>query len=116
MRITGLTDRELALKYKETAWSACRYLFEHYKDKVFLGVGIPYNKELISLSEVDRIGIRIRDEIDPSVQVCVLDYGPEFRSKITMPNYEEMKKVHDVLRGTGLTTVICQTRWGHIGP
>lgn len=116
MRITGLRDRELALKYKETAWSACRYVVKHYKDKLFLGVGIPYNKDLISLVEVSRIGMRIQDEIDPSVQVCVLDYRSEFRSKISRPTYEEMKKVHGVLKGTGLTTVICQTEFGHIGP
>ena len=28
----------------------------------------------------------------------------------------EVKKVHEVLKGTGLTTVICQTEFGHIGP
>ena len=116
MRITGLRDRELALKYKETAWSACRYVSERYKDRVFLGVGIPYNEDLISLSEVIKIGIRIRDEIDPSVQVCVLDYRPEFRSKISRPTSEEMKKVHELLRAAKLTTVTCQTEFGHIGP
>jgi pyruvate formate lyase activating enzyme len=116
IKITGLKDRELALKYKEMAWHACQYVFERYQDRIFLGVGIPYNQDLISLSEIDRIGMRIRDEIDPSVQVCVLDYRPEFRSSFPRPTYEQMKKVHQLLRGVGLTTVICQTEFGHITP
>ena len=116
MKITGLRDRELAVKYKETAWNACRYLFERCKDKVFLGIGIPYNKEVTSLAELTGIGVRIRHEIDSSVQVCVLDYRPEFRSKIARPTYDEMRKVHNLLKGVGLTTVICQTEFGHIGP
>jgi len=82
MRITGLKDRKPALKYKENAWSACEYLFEHYKDRVFLGIGIPYNKDLISLTEVSKIGMRIREEVDPSVQVCALDYRPELWRKV----------------------------------
>lgn len=30
----------LAVKYKETAWNACRYLFERCKDKRFWGVAL----------------------------------------------------------------------------
>jgi pyruvate formate lyase activating enzyme len=116
MRITGLRNKELAAKHKETAWNACKYIFKHYNGRIFLGIGIPYNKDLVSLEEIGKIGIRIRHEIDPSVQVCALDYRPEFRSKISRPAYEEMKRVHDLLREVGLTTVICQTPHGHIGP
>ena len=33
---------------------------DNYPEKVFLGVGIPYNKDLISLEEIGKIGERIR--------------------------------------------------------
>ena len=53
----------------------------------------------------------------PEIQVCVLDYRPEFRRRdISRPSYEEMVKVWRILRDTGLKTVICQTVRGHIGP
>ena len=116
MRITGLRGKEVALKYKETAWKACKYVFKRYSTNIFLGIGIPYNKDLVSLDEISLMGTRIRDEIGPSVQVCVLDYRPEFRSKISRPTYEEMKEAHSILKGIGLTTVICQTEYGYIGP
>ena len=115
MRITGLKDTELVYKYKNTAWQAVKYLLDHYQEKVFLGIGIPYNKELISLNEIARMGEEIC-ELEPTVQVCVLDYRPEFRSHIPRPTYSEMKTVHQILKETGLKTVICQTTFGHIGP
>jgi pyruvate formate lyase activating enzyme len=116
MRITGLRDESLAQRYKETAWEAAKYTFHRYSDKVFLGIGIPYNKELVSLQEISDMGSKIYREIDPSVQVCVLDYRAEFRSFIPRPSYTEMKTVQQVLQQTGLKTVICQTEYGHIGP
>jgi pyruvate formate lyase activating enzyme len=51
MQITGLKDKNTAERYKETAWEAVKYLIRNYSDKVFTGVGIPYNKELTSLTE-----------------------------------------------------------------
>ncbi len=87
--ITGVQDKELAKKYLDTAWNALKYLTDNYTDKVFLGIGIPYNKDLISLDEVRKMGEKI---------------------------YEEMVNVWNVLTGTGLKTVICQTAKGHIGP
>ena len=39
-------------------------------------VGIPYNKDLISLEEIGKMGEKIR-KIDENVQVCVLDYRPQ---------------------------------------
>lgn len=32
------------------------------------------------------------------------------------PTYNEMKIVHQILKETGLKTVVCQTIFGHIGP
>jgi hypothetical protein len=32
------------------------------------------------------------------------------------PSYQEMVEVYHLLRGTGLSTVLCQTPFGHIGP
>ncbi len=115
MKITGLTDTQRAYNYKNTAWEAVKYLLENYQEKVFLGIGIPYNKELISIEEIAQMGEKIY-KLDPTVQVCVLDYRPEFRSHISRPTYSEMKAVYQILKETGLKTVICQTTFGHIGP
>ncbi len=115
MRITGLEDRELADKYRDVAWNAVEYLTRCHKEKVFLGIGIPYNHDFISLEEIAGIGKKI-SEIDPYVQVCANNYVPEFRSRISPPTYQEMKRVHEILKDTGLKTVICQTPRGYIGP
>ncbi|MEM3078026.1 MAG: radical SAM protein [Nitrososphaerales archaeon] len=116
MRITGLKDKALARKYHQTSWDAFEYLVENYKDRIFIGVGIPYNKDLISLEEISRIGDRLCS-IDPEVQVCVLDYRPEFRRmNIKRPTYGEMVSVWRLLKRTGLKTIVCQTEFGHIGP
>jgi pyruvate formate lyase activating enzyme len=82
---------------------------------VFLGIGIPYNSDLISIEEIKSIGKKIY-EIDPSVQVCVNNYVPEFRSRISRPTYQEMRLVHNILKAAKLKTVICQTTGGFIGP
>jgi pyruvate formate lyase activating enzyme len=116
MKITGIEDKELAEKYLKTAWNAFKYIIDNYKDKIFIGVGIPYNKDLISLEEIIKIGERIY-KIDSEVQVCVLDYRPEFRRRnILKPSYEEMAKIWEILKGIGLKNVICQTEYGYIGP
>ena len=116
IRITGLQDRDLAEKYQRTSWEAVKYLINRYRDKVFIGIGIPFNKDLISMQEISEMGERI-SVIDPEIQVCVLDYRPEFRARnISRPSYGEMVKVWKALNGAGLRTVICQTERGHIGP
>lgn len=116
MRITAVKERGLAALYLSTAWKAVRYLAERYNDLIFTGVGIPYNAKLISLDEIGLIGNKLY-EIDPKIQVCALDYRPEFeRLDLRKPSYDEMVEVHNVLKGAGLKTVICQTDRGHIGP
>ena len=56
-------------------------------------------------------------EIDPKIQVCAQDYRPEFkRLDLKKPSYDEIVEVHNVLKDTGLKTVICQADRGHIGP
>jgi len=73
------------------------------------------------MEEVERIGKEISN-IDPSLQVCVLDYRPEFRrglmegKMIQRPYYQEMIEVYYLLRETGFPTVLCQTPFGHISP
>ena len=100
----------------ETAWNAVKYIVDNYSEKIFIGIGIPYNKYLISCEEIENVGEKIRT-IDEQVQVCVLDYRPAFRRLyIQRPEYEEMVNVWKILSGTGLKTVICQTVKGHIGP
>jgi pyruvate formate lyase activating enzyme len=116
MRITGLKEKDLAKKYHQTSWEAVKYLVDNYKDKIFIGIGIPYNKDLISREEIAKIGDEIF-RIDREVQVCVLDYRPEFRrTNMWRPSYSEMFEVWKILHRTGLKTVICQTELGHIGP
>jgi len=116
MRITGLKDKDLAKKYHQTSWEAAKHLVDKYRDKIFIGIGVPYNRSLISLEEVAKIGDEIY-KIDPEVQVCVLDYRPEFRRMdMHRPTYREMVDVWKNLHRTGLKTVICQTEFGHIGP
>lgn len=116
MRITGIEDKGLAERYLNTAWDAVRYLIENYKDRVFIGVGIPYNRKLISAQEIGLMGDKLY-EIDHEVQVCVLDYRPEFkRLDLIKPGYEEMVEIYRILKEKGLKTVICQTEYGHIGP
>jgi pyruvate formate lyase activating enzyme len=116
MKITGLNDKELAEKYHRTSWDAVRYLADNYGGKVFIGVGIPYNESLISMDEVSRIGEEIA-KIDSKIQVCVLDYRPEFRRRdISRPRIREMVMIWRALKDIGLKTVICQTERGHIGP
>jgi len=120
-RITGLEDRTVASAYLQTAWEAVRYISNNYRDWGFLGIGIPYNRDLMSTEELERIGKEV-STIDPDLQVCVLDYRPEFREAlanakgIRRPSYQEMVKIYHLLRETGLSTVLCQTPLGHIGP
>jgi pyruvate formate lyase activating enzyme len=113
--ITGLFDEALASRYLETAWKAVEYLHRNHP-QIFLGIGIPYNQKLISLEEIGEMGQRIA-KIDPWIQVCALDYRPEFRRPdLARPSYHEMMRVHETLRGSGLESVICQTESGRIGP
>jgi len=116
VRLTGVADRPLAQRYQDTAWEAVKYLRERYRDKVFTGVGIPYNRSLVSLQEIREMGEKLC-EIDADLQVCVLDYRPEFkRPDLSRPGYREMLEVYRILTATGLKTVLCQTERGHIGP
>jgi len=115
-RITGLEEEALARRYLETAWSAIEYVASNYRDRVFLGVGLPYNKALISLEEVRGFGRRLAS-IDPGLQLCVLDYFPTFRRRdIERPHPGEMLAVKRVLEQAGLKAVVVQTTIGHIGP
>jgi len=116
LRITGVTDRELAEKLLQNEWQAVKYLLDTYWKQLFIGIGIPYNSKLISLDEISRIGEKIAS-YEPKVQVCVLDYRPEFRRQdIKKPTYNEMVHVKEILEDTGLECVICQTERGHVGP
>lgn len=114
MKITNQQNKALAKKYLETSWNAVKYILDEYSDNVFLGVGIPFNKFFIALDEVLEIGIQLV-KWDPNVQVTVLDYRPEFRAQnIERPTYKEMVEVKNILEGSGLKKVICQTSGGYI--
>jgi pyruvate formate lyase activating enzyme len=114
--ITGIADAGLAKRYLDTAWQAVEYVAATYSDRVFLGVGMPYNRELVSLDEVREFGQRLAS-IDPEVQLCVLDYFPNFRrQELRRPHPSEMLNVKRILEGAGLHTVVVQTAIGHFGP
>ena len=117
IRITGVKDKTLAEKYLTTAWNAVKYLVDNYNEKVFVGIGVPYNRRLISLGEIAEIGDRL-NRIDSYLQVCVLDYRPEFRQakSLRTPTSAEMKRVQTILESTGLRNVICQTPEGYLPP
>lgn len=115
-RITGIEDEGEIKKYIRNQWQAIKYISERYRDQVFLGVGIPYNRMLIGLEEIREIGRRLA-EINPEVQVVVLDYFPAFRNReLERPSPAEMLKIKETLNRAGLKTVIVQTSMGHIGP
>jgi len=124
LKITCLTDKELAQKYLDTAWNCVKYIADHYyPEKIFMGVGLPYNEifypnEERRVEELSNWAERLC-KIDPSIQVCILDYRPEFRSsllKMSYPSPQEMKTVKSLLENVGLKCVTAQTREGHIGP
>lgn len=116
MRITGLQDKNLAERYKNTAWQAVNYITEKYSNKVFLGIGIPYNKGLISLREITWIGKQLY-QINPYIQIGVLCYVPDFRSNILPPTDDEMMEVYKTLKEIGLKIVLTWTSEGDIiGP
>jgi pyruvate formate lyase activating enzyme len=115
MHITGLVEEDLAERYLTTAWRAAEYLINE-QIPVFLGMGIPYNRDLLGLAEMEEMGRRIL-ALDPKMQVWVLDYRPAYqRLHLVRPTFEEMRQVHEVLRGLGLKSVVCQTERGRIGP
>ena len=116
MRITNIRDASLASKLLETEWKAVRYIVDRYFGRIFIGVGISYNPSLVSLDEIHKMGLELAD-IEPSLQVCALDYRPEFRRRdIKKPSFSEMVQVKQILEDAGLQCVICQTEKGHIGP
>lgn len=115
-RITGIADVALAQRYLDAAWKAVEYVAATYGDRVLLRVGMPYNRELVGLDEVEAFGRRLAD-IDPEAQLCVLDYFPAFRRRdLRRPHPSEMLEVKRILEGTGLCTVVVQTSTGHVGP
>ncbi|MFX0090347.1 MAG: radical SAM protein [Candidatus Hodarchaeota archaeon] len=114
MKITQIYNKPLAQKYLETSWNAVKYILDTYMDSLFLGIGIPYNRALISLEEVQEIGQSL-ERLSPDIQVTVLDYRPEFRAQyLERPSYQEMIEVKEILNAVGLKQVICQTTQGHI--
>lgn len=117
MRITGIRDRRLAQLYLRTAWESVRYMVDrYYPDRLFVGVGIPYNPRLISLEEVREMGERLA-ELDADLQVTLLDYRPEFRARyLRWPSFTDMMKAREQLLAAGLRKVVVQTRQGQVGP
>ncbi len=115
-RIIGIDDRELVKIYMDRAWNAVKYISDqYYPDIVFMGVGLPYNKYFYrSFEQVHEWGVQL-SQINPEIQVSVLDYRPIFRNhEITRPSIDEMLKVKSALESEGLKNVIVQTSKGHL--
>jgi len=113
--ITGIKNKKIAKEYLENSWNATEYINNNHQG-IYLGVGIPYNKDLTTIKELKEMAEKIR-KINPQLQVCVLDYRPEFRRQnIIRPSFKEMIKIKEILNNEGLETVIVQTTHGHIGP
>ena len=117
MRIGGIVDGKLARRYLENAWSVTEYVIDRYfPEPLFVGVGIPYNRYLITLEEVREMGEKIAS-VNPEVQVCLLDYFPTFRRLgMEKPSVAEMGRAREMLVETGLKTVLAQTTIGYLGP
>jgi pyruvate formate lyase activating enzyme len=115
MRISGLDDVVLAKRYLQNSWNTIDYILKKELN-VFLGVGIPYHPELISKDEMAEMGSYLAD-LNPQLQVSVLDYRGEFRRKtLIKPSFEDMMDIKYILNSSGLKKVIVQTSEGHIGP
>jgi len=115
LKITGLEDVTLAKNYLKNSWNAVEYIIKNNLD-VFLGIGIPYNPEFTSKVELLEMGNYLVD-LDPKIQVSVLDYRGEFRRKdLKKPSFEKMMEMKSILNSSGLQSVIVQTSEGHIGP
>jgi pyruvate formate lyase activating enzyme len=117
MKITGILAKKLAERYLQNQWKITRYIIDnYYPEKVFLGIGIPYNSRFITMEEIREMGEKIA-AMNPEVQVCLLDYFSAFRRKdMERPSVMEMKQAREDLKAAGLKTVLAQTRIGHIGP
>jgi len=116
MKITGTLDRGLAERYLKNAWTITKYILDsYYPDRVFLGIGVPYNRHLINLEEIREIGEKIAS-MNPEVQVCLLDYFPTFRRlSMERPSFTEIHRARETLLDAGLKTVLAQTVMGHVG-
>lgn len=115
-KITGVRDPALGARFLGQAWEAVRFLLTKLSDRVFVGIGLPYNAALISEAEVAAMGARLA-ALKPEVQVTVLDYRPEFRRRdLIRPGLAEMLGIKRLLARAGLKKVICQTSSGMIGP
>jgi pyruvate formate lyase activating enzyme len=111
MEISGLHDEKTARVYLDNSWNAFRYLSENHRD-IFMGLGVPYSRSLISIDELSAMASRI-SSINRDVQVTVLDYRPEFRRRdIERPSEDEMMRVKDVMIDEGLRNVVVQTSAG----
>jgi len=117
MKITGIFDKRLAERYLQNQWKITKYILDYYyPEKVFLGIGVPFNPKLITLEEIREMGEKIAS-MNSEVQVCLLDYFPAFRrTNMNRPSVMEMKEAREALVAAGLKTVLTQTRIGHIGP
>jgi len=126
LKITNITewDKSLAKKYLETEWNCVKYIADnYYPEQIFMGIGLPYNKifypeENQRIEELSQWADRLV-QINPEIQVCILDYRPAFRARrtgIEHPSSGEMRDTKRLLEARGLKCVTAQTPKGHLGP
>jgi pyruvate formate lyase activating enzyme len=115
-KVTGIKSPTLSRRLLELSWAGIEYLLKNCDKKIFVGLGIVYNRSLIPSEELKEIASRIV-ALNPSVQVCLLDYRPEFRQRdIVQPPAGEMFDIWKLLKKMGLECVLCQTTAGYYGP
>ncbi len=106
-RVAGV-DEDEAERLLSNVLSILEYIANEHED-VFLGVGIPYNPELTTMEEIKRLVDWIHSRLGEEVQVCFLDYRPEFRRMdMSPPRYEEMVELERYAKSLGFERVHAQ--------
>ncbi|WP_456467253.1 radical SAM protein [Methanopyrus sp.] len=108
-RIAGV-DRERAAEYLDNVLRVLEYLADEYLgEELFVGVGIPYNPALVDKEEVFALTDWLYAHVGEELQVCYLDYRPEFRRRdLPLPRYEDMVELEEYARSLGFKRVHAQ--------
>lgn len=108
MALSGISEKDSARLYLDTAWNAVRYLYQAYRGRVFTAVSLPYYPRIHSPREMEETA-RVLAEIDPEMPVTLIEYQPAFRSRnwsFIAP--EEMENARRILESSGLRRIVVQ--------
>jgi len=106
--VAGIDVKEAA-EYVDGVLRILEYLADEYLEEVFVGVGVPYNPELVDKEEVFALTDWLYEHLGEDVQVCYLDYRPEFRRRdLPLPKYEDMVELEEYAKSLGFRRVHAQ--------